>query len=143
MRIINRYLAKEILGSTLLVTLGLMAMFSFFDLIGELDSLGNGNYHLGLVLLFVLLSAPGHIYEVTPVAVLLGAMYALAQFSRHSELVVMRSSGVSMAKIGLAMLRVGAIFAVLTFLVGELVTPITDKTAQKMRLEAKETVVAQ
>lgn len=143
MKIINRYLAREILSSTLLVTLGLLAMFSFFDLIQELDSLGHGNYHLGVVLLFVLLSAPGHIYEVTPVAVLLGAMYALAQFSRHSELVVMRSSGVSMASIGLAMLRVGAIFAVLTFLVGELVTPITEKTAQKKRLEAKESVVAQ
>jgi lipopolysaccharide export system permease protein len=48
-----------------------------------------------------------------------------------------------MAGIGMAMLRVGAIFAVLTFLVGELVTPITEKTAQKMRLEAKEVVVAQ
>jgi lipopolysaccharide export system permease protein len=143
MRILNRYLAQEILGSTLLVTLGLLAMFSFFDLIQELDSLGEGNYHLGIVLSFVLLSAPGHIYEVTPVAVLLGALYALAQFSRNSELVVMRSSGVSLPSIGLALLRIGAIFAILTFLIGELVTPITEKTAQKMRLKAKEQIVAQ
>ncbi|HEY3328058.1 MAG TPA: LPS export ABC transporter permease LptG [Novimethylophilus sp.] len=143
MRIINRYLAQEILSSTLLVTLGLLAMFSFFDLIQELDSLGHGNYHLGMVLFFVLLSAPGHIYEVTPVAVLLGALYSLAQFARHSELVVMRVSGVSRANIGLALLRIGAIFAVLTFLIGELVTPITEKTAQKMRLQAKNDVVAQ
>lgn len=143
MRIINRYLAQEILSSTLLVTLGLLAMFSFFDLIQELDSLGHGNYHLGMVLFFVLLSAPGHIYEVTPVAVLLGASYSLAQFARHSELVVMRVSGVSRANIGLALLRIGAIFAVLTFLIGELVTPITEKTAQKMRLQAKNDVVAQ
>lgn len=143
MRLLDRYLAQEILGSTLLVTVGLLAMFSFFDLIQELDSLGHGNYHLGMVLFFVLLSAPGHVYEVTPVAVLLGALYALAQFSRNSELVVMRSSGVSTAKIGLSLLKIGAIFAVLTFLVGELVTPLTEKTAQKMRLKAKEDVVAQ
>lgn len=143
MRLLNRYLAQEILGSTLLVTVGLLAMFSFFDLIQELDSLGHGNYHLGMVLFFVLLSAPGHIYEVTPVAVLLGSLYALAQFSRNSELVVMRSSGVSTAKIGLSLLKIGAIFALLTFLIGELVTPISEKTAQKMRLKAKEDVVAQ
>lgn len=143
MRLINRYLAQEILSSTLLVTVGLLAMFSFFDLIQELDSLGQGTYNLGTVLFFVLLSAPGHIYEVTPVAVLLGALYALAQFSRNSELVVMRSSGISTAKIGLSLLKIGAIFAVLTFLVGELITPITEKTAQKMRLKAKEDVVAQ
>ncbi len=143
MRIINRYLAQEILSSTLLVTLGLLAMFSFFDLIQELDSLGHGNYHLGNVLFFVLLSAPGHIYEVTPVAVLLGALYSLAQFSRYSELVVMRVSGVSRAHIGLALLRIGAIFAILTFLIGELVTPISERTAQKLRLQAKDDVVAQ
>jgi lipopolysaccharide export system permease protein len=143
MRILNRYLAQEILGSTLVVTLGLLAMFSFFDLIQELDSLGRGNYHLGMVLYFVLLSAPGHIYEVTPVAVLLGALYSLAQFARHSELVVMRVSGVSRGSIGLSLLRTAAIFAVITFLIGELVTPISEKTAQKMRLQAKDDVVAQ
>ncbi len=143
MKLLNRYLAQEILGSTLLVTVGLLAMFSFFDLIQELDSLGHGNYHLGMVLFFVVLSLPGHVYEVTPVAVLLGSLYALAQFSRNSELVVMRSSGVSTAKIGMAMLKIGAIFALLTFLVGEFITPISEKTAQKMRLKAKEDVVAQ
>ncbi len=143
MKLLNRYLAQEILGSTLLVAVGLLSMFSFFDLIQELDSLGHGNYHLGMVLYFVLLSAPGHVYEVTPVAVLLGTLYSLAQFSRNSELVVMRSSGVSTAKIGLALLKIGAIFALLTFLVGELVTPITEKTAQKIRLQAKEDVIAQ
>jgi lipopolysaccharide export system permease protein len=143
MRILNRYLAQEILNSTLLVTVGLLSMFSFFDLIQELDSLGYGNYHLGVVLLVVLLSIPGHVYEVMPVAVLLGALYALAQFSRHSELAVMRSSGVSLASVGLALIRVGAIFVVLTFLIGELVSPITEKTAQKIRLQAKDQVVAQ
>lgn len=143
MKILNRYLTQEVLGSTLLVTVGLLSMFSFFDLIQELESLGHGNYHLGMVLFFVLLSAPGHIYEVTPVAVLLGTLYALAQLSRHSELVVMRASGVSLAHIGMGLLRIGAVFAILTFLIGELVTPITEKTAQKARLKAKEQVVAQ
>jgi len=143
MRIVNRYLAREIIGSTLVVAIGLLSMFSFFDLIQELDSLGQGNYNLGLVLLFVLLSIPGHIYEVAPVSVLLGTLYALAQFSRHSELVVIRASGVSRAKIGMILLRIGAVFAILTFIIGELVTPISEKTAQKMRLQAKDDVVAQ
>lgn len=143
MRIVNRYLAREIMGSTLIVAIGLLSMFSFFDLIQELDSLGQGNYNLGLVLMFVLLSAPGHVYEVAPVSVLLGSLYALAQFSRHSELVVMRASGISRAKIGLTLLRIGAIFAIFTFIIGELVTPVSEKTAQKMRLQAKDDVVAQ
>jgi lipopolysaccharide export system permease protein len=143
MSIVNRYLAREIIGTTAMVAVGLLSMFSFFDLIQELDSLGHGSYNLGMVLMFVLLSAPGHVYEVAPVSVLLGAMYALAQFSRHSELVVMRASGLSRADIGLAMLKIGLVFALLTFIIGELITPVSEKAAQKMRLQAKDDVVAQ
>jgi lipopolysaccharide export system permease protein len=143
MNILKRYLSQEILASALLITVGLLAMFSFFDLIQELDNIGRGNYHLGTVLLYVLLSVPGHIYEVAPVAVLLGTIYALAQFSHHSELVVMRTSGLSILRIGLALLKIGLIFAVLTFIVGELITPVSEKSAQKMRLQATDQVVAQ
>ncbi len=78
MNIIKRYLAQEILSSSLLISAGLLAMFSFFDLIQELDNIGRGAYNIGTVMLYVLLSVPGHVYEVTPVAILLGALYALA-----------------------------------------------------------------
>ena len=64
MKIITRYLLKEITISVLLIMLALIAMFSFFDLIQELEDLGRGDYGLGKVVLFVMLSAPGHIYEI-------------------------------------------------------------------------------
>lgn len=143
MNILRRYLSQEILTSALLVTAGLLAMFSFFDLIQELDNLGKGSYNLGTVLVYVLLSIPGHIYEVAPVAILLGATYALAQHSQNSELVVMRTSGLSIIDIGLALLKIGVAFALITFIVGELITPVSEKTAQKIRLQATERVVAQ
>lgn len=143
MSIVTRYLLQEVITGILFIMFALLGMFSFFDLIQELDSIGQGSYGIGKVLLFVLLSVPGHVYEVVPVAVLIGTMYALAQLSRHSELVVLRVSGVSMTKLGLILLRVGLIFAALTFLVGELITPLSEKTAQRMRIKATESVVAQ
>lgn len=143
MKIYNRYLFQELVSSILLLTVALLAMFSFFDLIQELDNIGKGSYGVGQVLLFVLLSVPGHVYEVVPVAVLIGTLYALARFARHSELVVLRVSGISMFSLALALLRIGAIFAVMTFLVGELVTPLSEKTAQRMRIKATDSVVAQ
>lgn len=143
MKIISTYLLKAVTVNVLLVMLALIAMFSFFNLIQELEALGRGNYGLGEVLLFVLLSAPGHIYDVMPVAVLVGCMYSLGQFARHSELVVLRVSGVSMLNIAVLLLKVGFIFTMLTFLVGELVTPLSEKTAQRMRIKATDSVIAQ
>lgn len=143
MKIIGRYLQQEIINHILFIMLALISMFSFFDLIQELDTIGRGNYGMGKALLFVLLSAPGHVYEVVPVAVLIGTLYALAQFGRNSELVVLRVSGISMTTLGLVLLRVGIVFALLTFLVGELITPLSEKTAQRMRIKATDSVVAQ
>ncbi len=143
MKIIGRYLQQEIINHILFIMLALISMFSFFDLIQELDSIGRGSYGMGKALLFVLLSAPGHVYEVVPVAVLIGTLYALAQLGRNSELVVLRVSGISMSALGLVLLRVGVVFAVLTFLVGELITPLSEKTAQRMRIKATDSVVAQ
>lgn len=143
MKIIARYLLKEVAVNVLLIMLALIAMFSFFDLIQELESLGRGSYGLAKVLLFVLMSAPGHVYDVMPVAVLVGCMVSLGQFARYSELVVLRVSGVSLLNIASLLLKVGLVFTLMTFLIGELITPLSEKMAQRMRIKATDSVVAQ
>lgn len=127
----------------MLVMLGLLAMFSFFDLLQELDSLGRGHYGINSMLIFVLLSVPGHIYEVAPVAVLLGVVYSLGTFGANSELIVMRTSGLSLLDISKILLRIGALFAIVTFLIGESIAPFTEKMAQRIRIQATDSVIAQ
>lgn len=143
MRIFNRYFWQETSLSILIIMLGLLSMFSFFDLIQELDSLGRGTYNINNMLVFVFLSIPGHVYEVVPVAVLIGMMVSLGSLSRNSELVVMRVSGLSIFDIGLALIKVGLLFTVITFIVGEFITPVSEKTAQRMRIQATDAVIAQ
>jgi lipopolysaccharide export system permease protein len=143
MKIIKRYFWQETSTNILMIMLGLLAMFSFFDLIQELDSIGRGNYGLSKMLVFVMLSIPGHVYDVIPVAVLVGMMYSLGTLGRNSELVVMRISGLSLLDIGLILIKVGVLFTVITFFVGELITPISEKMAQRMRIKATDSVVTQ
>ena len=143
MQIFKRYFWQETSINILMMMLGLLAMFSFFDLIQELDSLGQGNYGISQMLVFVLLSIPGHIYDVVPVAVLVGMMYSLGTLARNSELVVMRVSGLSLFNIGWILLKVGLLFTLVTFFVGELITPISEKMAQRMRVKATDSVIAQ
>ena len=143
MQIFKRYFWQETSINILMIMLGLLAMFSFFDLIQELDSLGQGNYGISQMLVFVLLSIPGHVYDVVPVAVLVGMMYSLGTLARNSELVVMRVSGLSLLNIGWILVKVGMLFTVLTFFVGELITPISEKMAQRLRVKATDSVIAQ
>src|SRR5450759_2374273 len=95
MSVIRKYVATEIYAATLFVFVAFLALFAFFDLINELGDLGRGGYRLQQVLLFVVLSMPGHIYELFPIAVLIGTLYALSHLAGNSEYMVMRGSGFS------------------------------------------------
>ena len=137
MRLLTRHLSREIYASIALVFLALLMLFAFFDLIEELNSLGRGNYHLGYVLLFVLLTMPGHVYELFPVAILIGSIFALAQMAAHSELVVYRSSGVSVKQLIAVLFKMGLPLVLLSYLCGEMLAPPSERLAQKLRLKAQ------
>lgn len=143
MIILRKYVAREIYVATLLVLIAFLMLFAFFDLINELNDLGKGNYRLQHALAFVLLSVPGHVYELAPIAVLIGTLYALSQLAANSEFTVMRVSGLSPYAAGAVLARIGVIFVVFTFAFGELVTPIAERAAQRLRLSAMSAVVAQ
>ena len=63
-RTLERYLAQQIYGATGFVLLGFLALFAFFDLIGELGDLGKGEYDLRQVFTFVALNAPLRLVEL-------------------------------------------------------------------------------
>ncbi len=142
MRLLNRYLAREVLYGTGLVLMALLFLFSFFDLIHELNDLGKGSYQLWQMFVFVVLALPGHAYELFPIAVLIGTLYGLSNLAAHSEITVMRTSGMSREKLASALIRVGLLFVLAAFLLGELVMPISEEAAQQWRLKALNNFVA-
>ncbi len=143
MSVIRKYLAAEIYAATLFVFMAFLGLFAFFDLINELGDLGKGTYRLQHALLFVALSIPTHIYELSPIAVLIGTLYALSRLAGNSEYTAMRAAGLSPIATSRLLLRIGMGFAVLTFLFGELIAPFADRIARQLKLEATSAVVAQ
>lgn len=143
MKIYRRYLAREVAGAVLLVLLAFLALFGFFDMINELKDVGPGGYELQHAVAYVLLRLPGRVYELMPVAVLIGTLYALSTLARHSEITVLRASGMSTRRLLAGLFQVAAIFAVLTFLFGEFVAPPAERAAHQLRLKAVSSVVGQ
>ena len=143
MRTLERYLARLIYVAVGFVFLGFLALFAFFDLIRELSDLGNGEYNLSQVFLFVALSMPAHAYELFPIAVLIGTLYVLAQLAGNSEFTVMRGSGLSPRRAGLALTKIGILFVVGTFVIGEWIAPAAEETAQKIKLRAMSSLIGQ
>jgi lipopolysaccharide export system permease protein len=123
MKIYRRYLAREVSGAILLVLVAFLALFGFFDMIAEVKNVGQGSYELHHALAFVLLRMPGRAYELMPIAVLIGTLYALSTLARHSEITVLRASGMSTGRLLSGLFQVAAVFALITFLTGEFVAP--------------------
>src|SRR5260221_7923869 len=118
-RPLERYLARQIYGATGFVLLGFLALFAFFDLIGELGDLGKGEYDLRQVFSFVLLQAPAHAYELFPIVDLIGTLYGLAHLASNSEYTVMRGSGLSPARAAAVLLKISIVLGILPLLLGE------------------------
>jgi lipopolysaccharide export system permease protein len=143
LKVYERYLAREIYAATALVLLAFLMLFGFFDLIHEFEDIGKGGYQLQHAAGFVLLSVPGHSYELFPIAVLIGTLYALTLLAHHSEIMVLRTAGLSTVSLLVTLAKVGMTFIVLTFLIGEYVAPPAEKAAQQLRLKALSSMVAQ
>lgn len=133
MTILQRYFATQIIKSVLFVLVAFLALFAFFDLVAEINSVGKGAYQLRHAFFYILLNLPGYIYELMPVAVLIGTIYVLARFAANSEFTIMRASSMSTLQAGGILIKIGMVFVVIVFAVGELITPYTSTKAAEFR----------
>lgn len=142
MIVFRRYVAREVYKATALVAVAFLGLFAFFDLINELEDIGKAGYRIQHAVGFVLLSLPGHAYELFPIVVLVGTLVALASLAATSEYTVMRTSGLSPAGAAGMLLRVGLAFVVVAVLVSEVAAPQAERAAQRLRLERLGSAIA-
>jgi lipopolysaccharide export system permease protein len=143
MSILFRYIARELLAASLLALLALTGLFSFFDFISELSNAHSEAYTPLVASLFVVMNIPGKLYELVPLAVLVGGMFAWNRLALNSEFSVMRSGGLSTSRLVVWMSALGLAIGVATLLFGEYVTPYAERAAQQLKIRATSGVVAQ
>lgn len=137
MKVLQRYFATEIMQAVFFVLLAFLALFTFFDLASEVQSVGQGAYRLQHAFLYVFMGLPAYIYQLMPISALIGTIYALAKFAVRSEFTIMRVASLSTWQTALILAKIGAVFAILTFLLGEFVAPEAAKMAEQSKLRAQ------
>ncbi len=135
--IIDRYLGRTLVATSLLALFVLVSIFSFFSLVDQLDDTGVGNYGVFEAIKYVILTMPRLSFELFPIATVVGSMAALGMLANSSELTVIRTSGFSKIQLSMSMLKTGLLFALVSLLIGEFIAPVTEKSAQELRSIAK------
>ena len=131
--ILDEYVLREFFKMFAMVLAGfvlLMLVFTFFDLIG--DMLRNraalsimGDYLVNL--------APSMLYQLTPLSVLIAVLVTFSLFSRSSELVAMKATGISIYRLVIPVVVFAAILACGLFAFDQYYLPQANRKQEALR----------
>lgn len=135
MRRLNRYIGKTVLAASFGALAVLVSLIVISELMSQVTDL-EGNYTFAKALRYVGLLVPGLIYDYLSYATFLGCVIGLGIHAGANELVILQAAGVSLVRIGWAVMRPVLLIIVAGFFWGEYVTPVTTELAENTRAAA-------
>jgi LPS export ABC transporter permease LptG len=136
-RILDEYVVREFLGTFILVLAGfvlLMLVFTFFELIG--DILRN-HIPLSIVGAYLINLTPSMLYQIAPLAVLIGVLVTFGVLNRNSEIIAMKATGISLYRLVVPIVSIAAILSVCLFLFDQYYLPQANRRQEALRSTIK------
>jgi lipopolysaccharide export system permease protein len=137
MGVLPRYVARAVLAYSALVMAVLTILIGLYLFTTQQDEIGIGRYGVPDALLFVAGNLPAQAFNLLPIGALMGALLALGNLARGSELIVMRAAGVSVFRIAGWVAIAGALLTVATWVIGDYVAPPLEQFAYQQKMLAK------
>lgn len=142
MTILDRYIVRSILGFVFLITAVFLMLDLLFVFIDQQDEIGTGHYTAIEALWFTLLNLPQQAFELLPITVLIGSLVGLGSLARGSELIVMRTTGMSIMRLAGAVLIAGVTLIGIEVLLGEVLAPPLQTLAREQKAFDKYTDIS-
>jgi lipopolysaccharide export system permease protein len=133
MRLLDRYLFRELIVPLGYCLAGFLIFWISFDLFTELDEFQKAEMSGRQISRYYLYRTPELLVTVLPVGLLLALLYALTNHARHNEIIAMRAAGLSLGRISVPYLVVGFILSLALFALNELAAPEGSAKAQRIR----------
>ena len=124
MTLITKYLVSDLLRKIFIITFGFTVLFSFFSFIAELENLNTYEINLEKIFYSQILNAPSIIYDVVPIATLIGSLWCFAALAANSEFVVFFGSGFSTRHFIKVIITGGIPIVILTIFLSEIIMPL-------------------
>lgn len=132
MSCIDRYIAVALLKGWALVLVILLAVFSLFVFVTELDHV-DSQYHITDAMRFVVFTMPQRTLDLSPVITLLGSLGALAALAKHNELIGIQASGITLTRLVRSVAVPAALLTILLVLVSEYIAAPLYQKAETQR----------
>jgi lipopolysaccharide export system permease protein len=136
MKIRDRYIAKTLLSFTIIVLVVWTSIYSFFNFLAELNSVGKDDYTILSAFSYIILQLPEVAYKQASPIILLGCILGMGHLATTGQLLIFRVSGASILKITLLTLKNSLIFVLFFICIGEFLAPISSDFAESSRSNA-------
>lgn len=133
MRVLDRYLLRELFIPILLSSVALVFLVLMADVFDNLDALLKNRTPLWFIFRYYLMLAPYAFTQTIPWATLLGTLYLLVSFNFHNEIMAMKVAGLEIMTILRPILFLGFLIGIFSFLVGDHIVPQTFRIAREIR----------
>ncbi|MFA6543129.1 MAG: LptF/LptG family permease [Limisphaerales bacterium] len=130
MRLLDRYLLRELMVPLLFCLGKFFIIFIAADLMNELPMLQGRGLNGWDVTEYYVCKTPELLANVLPMGLLLAVLYALAQHGKHHELVAIRAAGVSLWRLSAPYLAVGLACSAALFVAGEIIGPRAEEAKE-------------
>ena len=130
MTIISRYLVRTFLktfGSCLTAFVAIYLVIDFLEKISRFSRAGASPW---VLVRFFLCRMPDTVYQVAPLAVLMGTVLTMWVLARHNEITAMRSCGISLLRIGRPLFLAAFLISAILVLAGEGIVPAANDEAR-------------
>ena len=136
MNIKDRYIAKTLFIYTLTVLLVWLSVYSFFNFMEEINSIGTSNYTSFQAMKYIALKMPDVVYNHSASVILLGCILGMGHLATTNQLIMLRVSGISILKMTIFTIKTALIFVFFTIIIGELIVPFSTNYAENQRSQA-------
>ena len=142
MRLIDRYLLRQMLGPTFLAITALTGVVLLSQSLQGLDLVVNQRQSLADFLKITFLYMPQLINMILPIAVFVAALVALNRLHTEQEIVVCFAGGMSRWRVISPAMRLASTIALLALLMNLWVQPLTYRTLRQVLFDAKTDLAA-
>ncbi len=137
MNMLDRYIARTLLGGVALTMAVLLTLGLLFIFISEQPDVGTGHYGLMEALQYSLMTLPQFALTSFPAGVLIGALLGIGVLARSNELTVMRVSGMSKLRLSVAVLFSAFVLVGIAMLIGEFLAQPLGELADQQKAFAR------
>jgi LPS export ABC transporter permease LptG len=136
-QLMDLYLLRNFFYYFFLLLAGFILLFEAFTFFELLDDIAHHNIPFLLVVNYFRYLSPHMLYQLTPLAALVGALVTLGLMTKNNEIVAFKAAGVSLYRLALPLLLASLALAGGLLLLGDTYLPYANQRQDALRNQIK------